>query len=470
MITRVRARMEWDIFINLTMKKLFFYALIIALFAGCSGSSPDGWVELFNGKNLDGWVQRNGNAEYKVENKEIIGISKPNTPNSFLCTDKDYGDFILELELKVDTALNSGIQIRSHSIPEFKDGRVHGYQIEIDPSSRGWSGGIYDEARNGWLYPVTPYNPAAKTAFKNNDWNYYRVEAIGNSIKTWVNGIPVADLVVDTDASGFIALQVHSINVNKKPWTDGTTVRWRNIRIMTENLEANRKTDTPPVKQVNVIPNTLTDQEKAEGWALLFDGKTMNGWRGALKESFPDKGWVVKDGILEVLPKDEGGGGGDIVTVDQFDNFEIVFDFKLSEGANSGLKYYVTENDYGKGALGLEYQVLDDKGHPDAKMGIDGNRTLASLYDLIPASQGKRFNGIGQWNTGRVIASNNHIEHWLNGFKVLEYERGSAGFKKTVSESKYKDMKNFGEAPKGHILLQDHNDRVWFRNIKIKKL
>ena len=451
------------------MKTKILYVLAIVLLTGCSGGNNDGWIYLFNGKDLTGWIQRNGNAEYKVENKEIIGISKPDTPNSFLCTEQEYGDFILEFELKVDTALNSGVQIRSHSLPEFKDGRVHGYQIEIDPSKRGWSGGIYDEARTGWLYPVTPYNNAAVPAFKNNGWNLYRIEAIGNNIKTWVNGIPTADLLVDLDASGFIALQVHAINVKNKPWTDGTTVSWRNIRIMTENLEANRKTDTSPIFQVNAIPNVLSDREKSEGWALLFDGKTTNGWRGALKDAMPEHGWLVKDGVLEIQPKNEGGGGGDIVSVEQYADFDLVFDFKLSEGANSGLKYYVTENVYGKGALGLEYQVLDDKNHPDAKMGRDGNRTLSSLYD-IKASKGLRFNGIGEWNTGRVVAKNNHIEHWLNNIKVLEYERGGAEYKALVAESKFNKMKDFGEAPEGHILLQDHNDKVWFRNIKIRKL
>ncbi len=452
------------------MRSISLCVLVMTLLVGCSGgASKDGWTMLFNGKDLTGWVQRNGEAEYKVENQEIVGISKPNTPNSFLCTEKNYGDFILELEFKVDTAVNSGIQIRSHSIPEFKDGRVYGYQVEIDPSKRGWNGGIYDEARTGWLYPVSPYNTTAVTALKNNEWNHYRVEAIGNSIKTWVNGIPAADLLADLDSSGFIALQVHAFDMEKKPWVDGTTVRFRDIRIMTKNLEANRKTDTPPIYQVNTIPNTISEQEKNEGWTLLFDGKTTNGWRGAMKEAFPDHGWVVNNGVLEVLPRSEGGGGGDIVTLEQFDNFELVFDFKLSEGANSGVKYYVTENGYDKGALGLEYQVLDDVRHPDAKMGKDGNRTLASLYDLIPA-HGKRFNGIGQWNTGRVVANQNHIEHWLNNIKVLEYERGSADYKKIVAESKYGKMKNFGEAPEGYILLQDHSDKVWFRNIKIRKL
>jgi len=452
------------------MKAIIVCIFVVTWMTGCSGgTSKDGWTSLFNGKDLTGWVQRNGEAEFKAENGEIIGISKAGTPSSFLCTEKDYSDFILEFELMVDTALNSGVQIRSHSLPEFKDGRVHGYQVEVDPSPRGWSAGIYDEARTGWLYPVTPYNSDAVTAFKNHEWNHYRVEAIGNSIKTWLNGAPVADLLADMDDSGFIALQVHGINVKTKPWTEGTTVRWRNLRIMTENLQANRKTDTPPVYQVNAIPNLLSDREKEEGWTLLFDGKTFDGWRGALRDAMPDRGWTVTDGAIEALPKDESGGGSDIVSVDKFGNFELVFDFKLSEGANSGVKYYVTENVYDKGALGLEYQVLDDANHPDAKMGRDGNRTLSSLYDLMPA-KGKRFNGIGQWNTGRVVATDNHIEHWLNNIKVLEYERGSANYKKAVAESKFSKMKNFGEAAEGHILLQYHNDRVWFRNIKIRKL
>jgi hypothetical protein len=450
------------------MRIIILNVFVIVLFACCSGgTSKDGWTSLFNGKDLKGWVQLNGNAEYKVENGEITGISKAGTPNSFLCTEKEYGDFILEFELMVDTALNSGVQIRSHSIPEFKDGRVHGYQVEIDPSSRGWSAGIYDEARTGWLYPVTPYNPAAVTAFKNHEWNHYRVEAIGNNIKTWLNGVAVADLLVDLDDSGFIALQVHAIDVRTKPWTEGTTVRWRNIRIMTENMAANRKTDTPPIHQVNVIPNTISDREKAEGWMLLFDGKTFDGWRGALMDAMPERGWIVKDGAIEILPRDESGGGRDIVSVGTFGDFELVFDFMLSEGANSGVKYYVTENVYDRGALGLEYQVLDDANHPDAKMGINGNRTLSSLYDIMPAS-GKRFNGIGQWNTGRVVAKNNHIEHWLNNIKVLEYERGGVEYKSHIAESKFNEMKNFGEAEEGHILLQYHNDRVWFRNIKLR--
>jgi len=206
-----------------------------------------------------------------------------------------------------------------------------------------------------------------------------------------------------------------------------------------------------------------------EGWILLFDGKTTEGWRGAMKETMPENGWIVNDGVLETLPKNEGGSGGDILTIEKFSNFELVFDFKIPEGANSGVKYYVTENVYDKGALGLEYQILDDVKHPDAKMGINGNRTLASLYDIMPAKD-KYFNGIDQWNTGRIIAKDNHIEHWLNNIKVLEYERGSEQFKEMIANSKFANMQNFGEAPEGHILLQDHGDKVWYRNLKIRKL
>jgi hypothetical protein len=224
--------------------------------------------------------------------------------------------------------------------------------------------------------------------------------------------------------------------------------------------------------------NMLTDEEKNNGWKLLFDGKTTNGWRGAYKETFPEKGWVVEDGTLSILKSDgsESASYGDIVTVDEYDNFELTFEFKLTEGANSGLKYFVVEHQpKPKGsAFGLEYQVLDDEKHPDAKMGSNGNRTVASLYDLIPAKD-KQVNPIGEWNQARVVSQGNKVEHWLNGKKVVEYERGSQQFRDMVAKSKYaapEYNKNgrFGEAPKGHILLQDHGDKVSYRNIKIKAL
>jgi hypothetical protein len=207
----------------------------------------------------------------------------------------------------------------------------------------------------------------------------------------------------------------------------------------------------------------------------LFDGSTNRGWRSARTDSFPAKGWEIKDGAINVLPFNggESANGGDIVTREQFAAFDLNFEFKYVAGANSGIKYFVTLAEDSKGsAIGLEYQILDDKLHPDAKAGRSGNRTLASLYDLITASKQERFlKPVGQWNQGRVVVyPNNHVEHYLNGIKVLEYERGSQAFKDLVAISKYKVWPNFGEAAKGHILLQDHGSAVSFRSIKIKKL
>lgn len=445
--------------------KLLLPLLILTLLtAGCRQS---GWHELFNGRDFTGFTQKGGQAQFMVEDGVMVGVSTAGTPNSFMCTSEDFSDFILEFEVKVDTQLNSGIQIRSHSTDNGDMTLVYGYQVEVDPTDRGWSGGIYDESRRGWLYPVTPNNQAAVKSFNRHDWNSYHVEAIGNRIRTWVNGIPVADLLDDADSSGFIAFQVHAVS----PELAGARVMWRNIRIATESLENLSWPDTAKIYQANFIPNTLTEKEKADGWKLLFDGVTSSGWRGAHKDVFPESGWVIEDGCLKVLASGgaESQAGGDILTNDEFGNFDLFFEFRITEGANSGVKYFVTEKYPTAGsAIGLEYQVLDDQRHPDAKMGRDGNRTLGSLYDLIPAAN-KRFNGVGQWNAAHIVSLNGHVEHWLNGFKVLEYDRGSDEYRRLVSESKYKDFAGFGEAEKGHILLQDHGNEVWFRSIKIRQ-
>jgi hypothetical protein len=178
---------------------------------------------------------------------------------------------------------------------------------------------------------------------------------------------------------------------------------------------------------------------------------------------------------MHVLPSSgkEESGGGDIVTNDNYSAFDLSFEFKLTPGANSGVKYFVTLSEVTKGsAIGLEYQVLDDKLHPDAKLGRDGDRTLASLYDLIKANKTDRFvHPIGAWNIGRIVVyPNNHVEHYLNGVKVLEYERGSKNYRDLVAMSKYTIWKNFGEAKEGHLLLQDHGNEAFFRNIKVKNL
>ncbi len=241
--------------------------------------------------------------------------------------------------------------------------------------------------------------------------------------------------------------------------------------------QAAQETSPAPVamQQDTATDNVLTDQEKQEGWILLFDGQSTDHWRGAHKDHFPEQGWKAEDGNLMVMESDgaESRNGGDIVTKDEYSNFDLSLDFKITEGANSGIKYFVTESYDSKGsAIGLEYQVLDDQRHPDAKLGNNGKgtRTIGSLYDLIAADSQKNVNPIGSWNHAEIIVQGNHVEHWLNGQKVLSYERGSDQYKKLVNNSKYKDYKDFGLANEGHILLQDHGNRVYYKNIKIRPL
>jgi hypothetical protein len=219
--------------------------------------------------------------------------------------------------------------------------------------------------------------------------------------------------------------------------------------------------------------NTLTEEEKKDGWKLLFDGTATNEWTGTKGKGFPEKGWIIEDGILTVLGSHgtDHVSGGDIITKDQYGNFELSLEFKILRGANSGIKYFVVNDfpDHKGKYLGLEYQIIDDENHADAKLGVGGNRTIASLYDMIPAKN-KTAKPVGEWNHARIIVNGSHVEHWLNGSQVVAYERGSDEFRKLVKASKYKNLQGFGEMPAGHILLQGHGDTVHYRNIKIRNL
>jgi|UniRef100_UPI004047EE29 hypothetical protein len=447
------------------------FALLV-LFSTSAFGQTENWKSLFNGKDLTGWKPVAGKATFEVKDGIIEGTAVFGTGNTFLVTEEEYTDFILEMDLMIShISSNSGIMARGQYDPNARKGQglVFGYQIEADPSPRAWSGGIYDEARRGWFFPLD-LNPAAKSAFKLGEWNRYRIEAIGNTLKTWVNGQEVAYFMDDMDAKGFIGLQVHSIG---KKEDEGRKTYFKNVRIQTENL-----TPLPfksPVFVVSTLKNELSPEEKAQGWKLLFDGKTNQGWVGAYKNTFPEKGWTITDGILKIEKSDgsESTNFGDIVTTEEFTAFDLAFDFNITEGANSGVKYFVTLSEGNKGsAIGLEYQILDDALHPDAKMGRDGNRTLSSLYDLIKAEKQSRFvRKPGDWNQGRVVVyPDNKVEHYLNGVKVLEYQRGSQAYRDLVAISKYAVWKQFGEAKQGRILLQDHGDEVRYRNIKIKSL
>ena len=438
------------------------------------------WVDLFNGKNLKGWEKLDGSAEFRVENGEVIGVSRTGTPNTFMATKKIYGDFILEYEMKMDRGLNSGVQFRSVAVQPDGSKRVNGYQVECDDhDQRPWAGGIYEEAARGWLYPMA-YNMSVTDANKRGEWNKVRVEAVGSTIRTYINGVNFANLVDDARAEGFIALQVHGIGNDKA--LEGKEIRWRNIRILTEEAANYMLSGMELSFEVSYLHNALSPAQKAEGWKLLWDGKSSQGWRGAQLEDFPKQGWNMMNGLLTV--EKSGGGesanGGDIVTIKKYKNFILEVDFRITRGANSGIKYFVDPDlNTGAGsAIGCEYQILDDQNHPDAKAGIAGNRTLASLYDLIKAdallygqdNTPKRFNGVGSWNRARIEVRGAKVAHYLNGIKVVEYERGTQMWKALVAYSKYVNWPAFGEAESGHILLQDHGDEVSFKNIKILEL
>lgn len=458
--------------------KLILVPLILMMFIPVASSQSD-WVQLFNGKHLKNWEILNGNAPFEVENGTIVGTSILNSPNTFLATKKKYTNFILEYEIKMDEGLNSGVQIRSHSTKEYNNGRVHGPQIECEDTKRGWAGGIFDEARKGWRYPLE-YNEPARSAFKKGEWNTFKVVAWENHIMTWVNGVPAANLVEEAVETGFIALQVHSIGRENQA---GKKIRWKNIRIkeMTSaDFEPYKNREAP---EVSYLKNQLTEAEIADGWQLLWDGQTTNGWRGARLDHFPESGWSIHNGILKVHEASggESTNGGDIVTEKIYQDFILEVDFSMTKGANSGIKYFVdTEMNQGAGSsIGCEFQILDDQFHPDAKKGVNGNRTMGSLYDLIRANglefnphlpHEKYVNGYEQWNRARIVVKGKLVQHYLNGIKVVEYERDTQQWNALVAYSKYSTWPNFGNQTSGRILLQDHGNEVTFKNIKIKEL
>lgn len=465
---------------------LFSLALSMLIFATVPLHAQDGWQDLFNGKNLDGWTEHSGKAKYTVEDGVLTGESVSGTGNSFLCTAQQFGNFELELEFKCDPLLNSGVQIRSEVFPnatnamidgkefKFAPDRIHGYQCEIDmDAARGrmWTAGIYDEARRGWLVPADgekgpqgmAFSEQGRAVSKNGEWNKLRIVANGPVIKTWLNGVPRSEICDNVTPRGVVALQVHGVgnDVNKV----GLKISFRNIRI--HELE----------------PNTLTDQEKADGWKLLWDGKTTDGWHSPKSGSFPTKSWRIEDGVLSVVSSGnaESQAGGDIITQDRYSNFELVADFKTTLNCNSGIKIFVQPDispvDPKTGAktavgsaIGMEFQILDDEHHPDAKLGRDGDRTLGSLYDLIPAPKDKKAMPVGEWNHLRIVSQGKRVEFWLNGKKTVEFERDSPAFRDAVEKSKFKNIPGFGEWADGYILLQEHGSVASFRNIKIREL
>lgn len=354
--------------------------------------AEDGFVPLFDGKSLDGWERRGGVAEYHVEDGTIVGTTVLGTPNTFLTTEKTYGDFILELEFRVDPALNSGVQIRSQVREEERRGkkmeRVFGYQVEIDPSPRAWSGGIYDEARRGWLNDLKG-REAARKAFRQNEWNHYRIHCLGDRIQTWINGVPAADLVDSMTLEGYIALQVHSFNPRRVrernpdlDVPDRAQVRWRNIRLKDLGRHV---------------------------WKPLFDGKTLSGWT-----AHGGGEWKVVDGVIRGFNREDQKEHGHLFLDQPVKDFTARMKYRAVSG-NSGF-YFRTEKK--EGAVGIQGFQAE----------IDATKDAGGLYETRgrawvskpTEAQVKKYFKPGEWNEMTVSAHGRRIVVHVNGQKSAE--------------------------------------------------
>ena len=278
-------------------------------------------------------------------------------------------------------------------------------------------------------------------------------------------------MVDDLNLKGFIALQVHG--VKERP--GGAQIKWKNIRIQTGNQMQPRKLDlTTPV--ANYTVNTLSPQETAQEFKLLFNGKDFTNWRGVMMKTPPTAGWTIENGVLHALVADstEKGRRSDLISNQIFKAFELNFDFKMDEGTNSGVKYFFTESaDNLKEGIGPEYQIMDNAYQAKTKAGLPEDRTMSSLVGLIPATPlDARFQKkIGEWNQGKIIVhTDKRVEHWLNGFKVVEYVLGSVAYKALTAKSKIATTPDFGLVDKSPVLLQNHGKSVYFRSVKIREL
>lgn len=364
---------------------------ILPFLAAAPATENEKLSPIFNGKSLDGWEQRNGTAKYTVEDGAIVGRTVKDSPNSFLCTKKPYGDFILELEVKDDPALNSGVQIRSHIYDKATDvltenkgkkkrtheaGRVHGYQVEISNEKIGSSGGVYEEAGRGWLQNIAE-DPTASKAFHDNQWNKFRIVAIGDSIKTWVNGVACTNLIDSMEQSGFIGLQVHG-------GVHPAEVRFRNIRLQDLGVHV---------------------------WRPLWDGKTMSGWtRNGGGE------WTIENGALRGVSPAGAQQKGFLLSDRDFKNFTVRLQYKAVKG-NSGFFFRMGDLD-GKSPTPVGYEVEVDPTR-DAG-GLQEPRGRGWLSKSEPTVV-RDYYKANDWNDMVVSAHGHRIVVHVNGVKTADF-------------------------------------------------
>ena len=437
---------------------LLLLSLLGTSLLGCA-TGPH-WEPLFNGKNLDGWEKRGGEATYRVEHGEIVGTTNPNASkqeNTFLCTTREFADFELEYDFKIDPKLNSGVQIRSHSFPNYDNGRVHGYQVEIDPAERAWTAGIYDEARRGWLCDLKNNEPARK-AFKQDKWNHVRVVAKGDSIKTWLNGVPAADLHDSLTHSGFIGLQVHASSEKQ-----ALEVRFKNLRIKAEqdswrNPSGNvtwlmhpayPSTNTIPLTPIQTVVLPLTEE-----WSPLGKPDRPVEWF-----------WHDEKGneFAEVKP-----GSGNIVTKKQFGDARYHVEFCTDDNGKTGQENG-NSGVYVQGRY--EVQILNSAGEAPT----DDN--CGAIYKIKKADYGT-VRKAGEWQTYDIWftaprfddkgakTSNARMTVDHNGTRIhdnVEVPHSTGAGQPEVAPPN-------GGVATGPLMLQDHGNKIRFRNIWVSPL
>ncbi|MGB0331797.1 MAG: 3-keto-disaccharide hydrolase [Planctomycetota bacterium] len=374
------------------------------------------WVELFDGATLSGWTQRNGTATYEVVDGAIIGTTSAGSPNSFLCSDRFYGDYELEFDVKLfDDQLNSGVQIRSHSNPGFKEGRVHGYQVEV--ATNGHAGFIYDEAGRGWLSKDRD-QPASRAAFKSGEWNRYKVICFGQSIRTWVNGVPVASVTDAVSPAGFIGLQVHSVGGDPK-WRVG----WKNLRL-----------------------RQLGD---GGGFASLFNGRNLKGWKVAERP----ESVRVENGALIVNGDRAHVFYDGPVYHHSFKNFELRALVRSKPGSNSGIYFHTAFQEAGWPSKGYEVQVNNTQG--------DWRRT-GGLYGIDDLKEPPAKDD--EWFPMHIRVVGKRVQITVNGNQVIDYTEPDDVERPESFAGRLVD--------RGTFALQAHDpaSEVWYKAIEVRPL
>jgi len=403
--------------------------LTAALFAATL-AAPQQWVDLFDGKTLNGWRVINGFAKFTVEDGLIVGRSVKGSPNSFLCTEKLYSDFELEVEVKVGDTANSGVQFRTNSVPGYNNGRVHGYQCEVDPSSdRSWSGGIYEEGRRGWLKDLSQ-NETARKAYKRGDWNTFRVVAKGDHLQTWVNGVPAAELTDDMTRTGFIGLQVHASEADPP-----LEFRWRRVRIKD-------------------IGNPWSQPERGGKWLLRKQTDVKNWTHEREPGSAVQWKWFGEG--LEV-----DGGGGDLITKESFGDvrahIEFCVDDNGQEGQANGNSGIYFQQSY-------EIQVLNSAGRGPL------HNECGGIYGIKAPDEAMALPA-GQWQTYDIwfTAAKWDGDKKVSSARMTAYHNGTLIHRNveipTSTAAGKPELK--GDRP---IRLQDHGNKIRYRNIWVKRL